>query len=249
MSGSALMFSLVIPCFNEAENLPLLVERCRQSIGGDDVEIILVDNGSSDDSAAVLARLLATGGNIRSVRVEKNQGYGFGILSGLRAARGDVIGWTHADMQTDPADFLKAGALFRASPDPARLFVKGRRRGRPFGDEFFTAGMAAFETALLGRPLIDINAQPTVFHRRFFDSWVSPPHDFSLDLYAYFQAKAYGCEVARVDVVFGARAHGVSRWNVNWKAKQKFIKRTVDFSFELRRRLNEGRPAVAGEPE
>lgn len=251
MSGSALLFSLVIPCYNEAENLPLLIRRCRESIGRDAAEVILIDNGSTDGSAAVFARLLASGENIRSVRVEKNQGYGFGILSGLRAARGDVIGWTHADMQTDPADFLKAAALFRASPDPAKLFAKGRRRGRPLGDEFFTAGMAIFETALLGKPLIDINAQPTVFHRRFFDAWVSPPHDFSLDLYAYFQAKACGCEVARFDVAFGERAHGVSRWNVNWKAKRKFIKRTVDFSFELRRRLNDGRLALApaGDPE
>jgi glycosyltransferase involved in cell wall biosynthesis len=251
MSGASLSFSLVIPCYNEAANLPLLIKRCHESIKPDAAEIILIDNGSTDESPAILTRLLARGENIRSVRVEKNQGYGYGILSGLRAARGDVIGWTHADMQTDPADFLKAAALFRASSDPANLFVKGRRRGRPLGDELFTVGMTVFETALLGRPLIDINAQPTVFHREFFQTWVSPPHDFSLDLFAYFQAKASGLEVARFDVLFGERAHGVSHWNVNWKAKRKFIKRTIDFSVELRRRLNEGRAALAktGGPE
>lgn len=230
-------YSLVIPCYNEAANLPLLVARCRESLSGRGVEIVLVDNGSTDNSAEVLETLIAGDSDIRSVRVGKNQGYGFGILSGLRAARGDVLGWTHADMQTDPADFLRAAAIFDASATPETVFVKGRRRGRPPGDEFFTCGMAAFETLLLSRMLVDINAQPTVFHRRFFDQWSSPPHDFSLDLYAYFQAKAQGLKVERFDVVFGERAHGTSRWNVNWKAKRKFIERTVNFSFELRRRM------------
>ncbi|OFX06191.1 MAG: glycosyl transferase family 2 [Alphaproteobacteria bacterium RIFCSPHIGHO2_12_FULL_63_12] len=232
--------SLVIPCYNEAANLPLLTARCRECFAGKDVEIVLVDNGSTDESPAVLKSLLANDAQIRSVRVEVNQGYGFGILSGLAAARGEVLGWTHADMQTDPADFLKAAALFDASSDPENLFVKGRRRGRPLGDEIFTGGMAIFETLLLGRPLIDINAQPTVFHRRFFNAWTAPPHDFSLDLFAYYQAKANRLVVERFDVTFGARAHGTSHWNINWKAKRKFIRRTVDFSFELRRRMIEG---------
>ena len=234
--------SLVIPCYNEAANLPLLVARCRESFPEGEVETVLVDNGSTDDSPAVLKSLLAGDDRIRSVRVEKNQGYGFGILSGLAAARGAVLGWTHADMQTDPADFLKAAALYEASAEPESLFVKGRRRGRPLGDEVFTSGMAIFETLLLGKPLIDINAQPTVFHRSFFESWAAPPHDFSLDLFAYFQAKARGMEVRRFDVVFGERAHGTSHWNINWKAKRKFIRRTVDFSFELRRRMAEETP-------
>ena len=239
----ALAQSLIIPCYNEAANLPLLVGRCRESLGASETEIVLVDNGSTDDSPAVLARLIEGDAKIRSVRVQNNQGYGFGVLSGLRAARGDILGWTHADMQTDPADFLKAAALFSAVDDPANLFVKGRRRGRPLGDEIFTSGMAVFETFLLGKPLIDINAQPTLFHRNFFESWAAPPHDFSLDLFAYFQAKAQGLKVARFDVVFGERAYGSSHWNINWRAKRKFIQRTIDFSFELRRRLSEKRAA------
>lgn len=238
---TAPMHSLVIPCYNEAANLPLLVARCRECFKGSAVEVVLVDNGSTDDSPAVLKSLLGGDAQIRSVRVDENQGYGFGILSGLRAARGDILGWTHADMQTDPADFLKAAAIFDAASDPKGLFVKGRRRGRPIGDEIFTSGMAAFETVLLGKPLIDINAQPTAFHRRFYESWMAPPHDFSLDLYAYFHAKAQGLDVRRFDVVFGERAHGVSHWNINWKAKRKFIQRTIDFSFELRRRVAEER--------
>ena len=221
--------SIVIPCYNEAENLPLLIERCA---AWPDAEVILVDNGSADDTMEVLRRLLPSAPGCRSVHVGTNRGYGAGILAGLAEARGDVVGWTHADLQADPRDALCGMALFHShGPD---IFVKGRRRGRPLTDVFFTAGMSAFETLLLGEPMRDINAQPTMFSRGFFETWQAPPLDFSLDLYAYYHARAAGLRVHRFPVTFGRRAHGVSSWNVDRTAKWKFIRRTVLFSVRLR---------------
>jgi glycosyltransferase involved in cell wall biosynthesis len=178
-------FSLVIPCYNEAANLPLLLERGQEVARQPNCELILVDNGSTDNSTDVLSKLLPDYPGCRSIRVEKNQGYGFGILSGLRAATGDVLGWTHADMQTDPQDALRGLALFEQHGP--NIFVKGRRYGRPFGDVLFTAGMSVFETILLSKPMWDINAQPTIFSRAFFESWHEPPYDFSLDLFLRLQ--------------------------------------------------------------
>lgn len=225
--------SLVIPCYNEAENLRVLLPRCADLAKPSDVEVLLVDNGSTDDSPRVLGELLPNYPACRSVRVEENRGYGLGILTGLRAARGDILGWTHADMQTDPLDARHGLALFDRYGEG--IFVKGRRYGRPYGDIVFTIGMSAFETLLLGRPLWDINAQPTLFSRAFFETWRDAPHDFSLDLFAYYQAKRLNLPVYRFPVRFGERAHGVSHWNVNMAAKWKFIRRTVDFSMQLRK--------------
>ncbi len=226
-------FSLVIPCYNEAANLPLLLERCREVARHPGCEVILVDNGSTDDSPRVLRELLKNVPGCRSVRVEVNRGYGFGILAGLAAASGAILGWTHADLQTDPADAVRALALF--DQHGAYIFVKGRRFGRPLADVAFTAGMSAFETVLLGRPMWDINAQPTMFSRAFFETWRAAPEDFSLDLYAYYQACHQRLPIHRFPVLFGARAHGVSHWNVNWAAKRKFIRRTVQFSLQLKK--------------
>jgi glycosyltransferase involved in cell wall biosynthesis len=228
--------SLVIPCYNEAANLPPLIARCAELSRAGNVEVLLVNNGSTDDSAEVMGRLLPAHPGLRSVHVEKNQGYGFGILSGLRAAQGDVLAWTHADMQTDPMDALKGFELFQRQGN--NCFVKGKRYGRPFADVLFTVGMSCFETALLQAPMWDINAQPTMFTRSFFQTWSDDaPHDFSLDLYAYFMARRAGLAVHRFPVLFGKRLHGTSHWNVNWAAKRKFIKRTVDFSLEMKRKV------------
>jgi glycosyltransferase involved in cell wall biosynthesis len=224
--------SLVIPCYNEAKNIPLLLDRCARLARPDEIEIILVDNGSTDNSPAVLRDLLPKYPGCRSVRVEINQGYGFGILSGLRVAQGEILGWTHADMQTDPVDAVRGLAFFDHAE--GEVFVKGRRSGRPLADVVFTIGMSFFETLLLRQPMWDINAQPTMFSRNFFSTWSDPPHDFSLDLYAYFKARESGLNIERIPVQFGVRAHGVSHWNISWAAKWKFIRRTVDFSLRLR---------------
>ena len=60
------------------------------------------------------------------------------------SAGGEYIGWTHADMQTDPADILKALEIIER--EQGLVFVKGNRKGRPLFDVFFTAGMSLFET-------------------------------------------------------------------------------------------------------
>ena len=229
--------SLIIPCYNEAANLPLLLERCNSLSENNDIEVILVDNGSTDNSPEVLAQLLPNLPHCRSVRVPINQGYGYGILSGLKAAKGELLAWTHADMQTDPKDVLRGMKIFEQQKSN-QIYVKGRRIKRPLADVFFTVGMSIFETFLLQTRLWDINAQPNIFSKAFFETWENPPNDFSLDLYVYFTARAQGVPVYRFPVEFGERAHGVSHWNINLAAKMKFIRRTIDFSFELKKRLS-----------
>ena len=224
-------FSLVIPCYNEAATLPQLAHKCHEIVSTHpSIEIILVDNGSTDDTPNILKGI-----PLKSVRVEVNQGYGHGILTGLRCASGDILGWTHADMQADPGDIVHGMKLFEQYGK--NIFAKGRRYGRPLVDVFFTVVMSFFETVLLKTPLWDINAQPSLFPRSFFQSWKNPPHDFSLDLYAYYQARKQNLGIHRFPVSFDKRLHGTSHWNINWPAKMKFIWRTIQFSLQLKRGL------------
>lgn len=228
--------SIVVPCYNEEQNIPLILERFGEIIERDDIEVILVDNGSTDNSAQVLAELLPRYAFARTTSVEVNQGYGYGILQGLRKCRGEYIGWTHADMQTDPADILKALAIIE--DEGGLVYAKGRRKGRPLFDVFFTVGMSVFETCYLRKKLYDINAQPNVFPKVFFDSWENPPHDFALDLYALYMARRRKLKVVRFPVLFPERIYGESKWNTGLKAKWKFIKRTVEFSVNLKKNGN-----------
>lgn len=229
--------SIIIPCYNEAENIPLILEGFKQVIKSENIEVILVNNGSVDNSADVLEELLPNYPFARTVLVPVNKGYGYGILQGLNCAKGDYIGWTHADMQTDPADVLKGLEMIEALPDK-NVYIKGNRKGRPWFDQFFTWGMGIFETIYFKTPMTDINAQPNIFPKEFYRGWKNPPYDFSLDLYAVYMAKKEGISVVRFPVLFPERIFGESKWNnEGLKSKWKFIKRTIQFSVELKHRV------------
>jgi len=96
---------------------------------------------------------------------EINQGYGFGILAGLRAARGDILGWTHADLADRCGDALRGLAVFKQNP-ARKCSSKAVANGRNFGDVAFTFACRALRPALFGAPFWDVNAQPAMFSAR-----------------------------------------------------------------------------------
>ncbi len=228
--------SIIIPCYNEADNISLLLKSYATAITRDDIEVVLVNNGSTDNTASVLNNLSAQYQNFLSVvNIPINQGYGHGILTGLKSARGTFIGWSHGDMQTPPEDVIRALTLIEENGYKPNLYIKGRRVDRPLIDQFFTSGMSLFETIYLGTPLSDINAQPNIFHRSFLNTWKNPPNDFALDLYVLYLAKKQNLKIIRFTVPFLKRAHGSSKWNTGIFSKWKFIKRTLQFSFILKK--------------
>jgi len=231
-----LKLSIVIPCFNEEKSIPKLLEKV-SSLKASPIEFIFVNNGSTDQSKKILDEASKNYSNLMVVHIENNIGYGHGILSGLKSANTDFIGWSHADLQTDLADLLAAYQKLQDHDFSKSVFIKGKRYGRPLLDVFFTLGMSLFETFYLKTRLFDINAQPTIFHRSFFNNWENPPDDFALDLYAYYLAKRSKLMILRFPVFFGQRVFGQSHWNTGFKARMKFIKRTILFSSNLKKRL------------
>lgn len=234
------MLSIIIPCYNEAGNIPLIFTRLRETLDErNDIEIILVDNGSQDTSSAVFAQEMAKGDSrFRVVTVPVNQGYGYGITQGLEAARGDVLAWTHADMQTDPKDVLTAFDLYRSLP-PGKYIVKGKRRNRPMLETVFTFGMQVIASLALNVVLDDVNAQPKLFSRIFYTKHIrdGAPKDFSLDLYLLYQARKNGFDIVTIPVVFAKRQHGEAKGGGSWKTRIKLIRRTFSYIFQLRRTL------------
>lgn len=223
----------MIPCYNEEQGVSSLVKKLVTLTTLVDCEIILVNNGSLDNTGELLDELTATHKCINVVHVHQNLGYGGGILTGLSHSTGNVIGWTHADLQADPIDIVAAISEFEQGRP--RLLVKGSRFGRPRVDKFFTDCMSVFETALFGVSMSDINAQPTLFSRALYDEWQSAPGDFALDLFAYHTAITKGYDIVRIPVRFGPRKYGKSSWNNGLTGRVKFIIRTLTYSFKLSR--------------
>ena len=228
--------SIVIPCFNEAKSLPKLVKDFSKKLKRKDVELILVNNGSNDSTEKILLNLKKNYNFLKIIRLKKNNGYGNGILQGLKKAKGKYISWTHADLQTDPYDVIIGFEKFEKELSP-KIFIKGNRLGRPLKDIIFTIGMSIFETILLKKFFWDVNAQPNIFHKNFFNMLEKIPLDFSFDLFFYFNAKKKKLKILRFPVKYPERKFGVSHWNTDFKNKMKFIKRTIKYSFQLKKEL------------
>ena len=136
--------SLVIPCFNEADNLNNLFNKLDSIYKlKQEVEIVLVDNGSEDRTSFLIQQKLSKRKHfVKLVKIKKNIGYGHGILEGIKSSNCDVIAWTHSDLQTDPTDVIKAFHVFKKHPNYPNCILKGRRIGRNPIDALFTYGMS-----------------------------------------------------------------------------------------------------------
>ena len=92
--------SVIVPVFNEQENMSILQSELKTALGEIDHEIIFVDDGSSDRTV----ERIATGPNIRMIRFQKNTGQSAAIYAGLQAGRGATAVLIDGDLQNDPAD-------------------------------------------------------------------------------------------------------------------------------------------------
>ena len=234
------VLSVILPCYNESINIVGIISSIKSALQGrNDVEIILVDNGSTDSTPQVMEQALQGEHNkqFKTLRIEKNIGYGHGIMEGVRIASGEVIAWTHADLQTDPADVLEAYKIFVDHPEYPNCILKGRRVGRNPLDTLFTGGMSILSTLLLREHFSDVNAQPKMFHRNFLEKLTESPKDFSLDLYLLYQARVQKYQILEHHVNFGKRLFGESKGGGTLKGKLRLIQRTWKYMIKLKREL------------
>ncbi|MGI9240107.1 MAG: glycosyltransferase family 2 protein, partial [Verrucomicrobiales bacterium] len=103
MPSPAPKLSVVIPLYNEEENVALLQEEVDRALADCDYELVLVDDGSSDDTVGAVVRNAHT----RLIEFEKNTGQSAAMYAGIHAARGEIIATLDGDLQNDPADIPK----------------------------------------------------------------------------------------------------------------------------------------------
>ncbi len=238
-----LEFELVIPAYNEEKNIELLLETVNAALLESQLQqtsfrLKLVNNGSSDGTSSILSSLLEKKVYpwLDVVHVEKNQGYGFGIWSGLQETSAPYVGWTHADLQCDPRNAFKALKQILAHPNPEKVLVKGVRSGRDWKDRMVSRVFEVFAYVLLGCPVYEINAQPKVFHRSLLLQMTHPPKTFALDLYAIYHAKKYGMSIQTIPVQFPPRIHGTSKWASHFLSRYKTILGMIQYMWSLRQK-------------
>ncbi len=211
-AASNILASVVIPAKNEARNLDFLIDEIAAALAGRSFEVIVVDDGSTDDTAAVVRAKRAAGVPARHLRHERPFGQSAAVRTGVLAARGEIIVTIDGDGQNDPANIPKMiTTLTDAGADTA--VVTGQRRERTDGGRKKLA--SRFANGLRRRVLrdgtVDSGCGLRAVRREvflllpFFDAW----HRF---LPALVLREGY--QVVGIDIVDRPRRFGQSNYGI-----------------------------------
>jgi len=202
------MLSVVVPVRNEQPALDRLADELGSVLDAyDESEIVFVDDGSSDDSFATLARLHAEHANVRVVRLRRNFGKAAALAAGFEQARGDVVVTLDADLQDDPAEIPRLLAKLDEGFDVVCGWKTQRRD--PFTRRISSRIFNAVASRLAGVRLHDMNCGLKAFRQDAVRDLVlyGELHRF-IPVLAHFD----GYRVAELPVRHRPRPHGRSRY-------------------------------------
>lgn len=207
-----LHLSLIIPAYNEEGNLDFTIHNIVDIFNKNNVsyELIIVDNGSTDNSFSVIHQLKKEIPEVRSIKIYPNIGYGNGVIQGLKIAKGDILGFIPADGQTKPKDVLN---IYLKVKESDVEICKGIRVVR---NDNFTRKLISFIynsafKLMFYCPYRDINSPPKIFKRDFYETANLKSKDWFLD--AEIMLKAYWgkYKAEEVPIVFLPRKNGWSK--------------------------------------
>lgn len=218
MNTSDPAVSVVVPVRNEAGNIaPLVAEIAAALHDHWSFEVVYVNDGSSDETAAEIQRLAAQYPWLRQVRHAVSCGQSAAIRSGVRAARAPFVITLDGDGQNDPA-FMPAMLRALNAGGPGMGLIAGQRLGRKAtGFKKFQSRIAnAVRSAVLRDGTRDTGCGLKAFRR---DVFLALPYFDGLHRFLPALVRREGLAVGYVDVIDRPRSHGVSNygfWDRLW---------------------------------
>lgn len=202
--------SLVLPAFNEAAVIGRAVREAEESLAAhfERFEVIVVDDGSRDDTATEALRAIESAPHARLVRHEVNRGYGAALRTGFEAARFELVAFTDADCQFDLADLAPLARL--AAEVPIAVGYRADRKD-PWKRRFLSWGYNVLARTLLGTRVRDVDCALKVFRREALAHILPSSRGFFVNTEMLTRARQLGFDVAERAVTHRPRAGGESK--------------------------------------
>lgn len=219
--------SIVVPIYNEEENIPPLYDRVTVALAGSgiDYELILVDDGSSDGSFMLLKQIAEKDPRVKVVRFRRNFGQTAAMSAGFGVARGRVVVPMDGDLQNDPADI----PMLLAKIDEGYDVVSGWRKDRQ--DTFINRRLPSIIangliSRMTGVHLHDYGCTLKAYRREVLDgvNLYGEMHRFVPAL-----ASQVGARVAELPVRHHPRLHGTSKYGISRTMRVVLDLMTVKF--------------------
>lgn len=202
--------SVVIPIYNERENLVPLEEKLNETLAGLnlDYEVVLVDDGSRDGSAELIGKLQKHNSRLRLIRFAENSGQSAAFMAGFRTANGHIIVTMDADLQNDPADIP---LLLEKIGEFDVVCGWRHERNDPWIKKISSKVANAVRNQLSQETITDTGCSLKAFRREC----VAPLVLFN-GMHRFFPTlmKMEGFTVTEVKVRHHCRLHGQSKYNI-----------------------------------
>ena len=216
--GRNAALSIIVPAKNEADSLPQLVreilEAFRPKVRGavdsaalDDFEIVIVDDGSTDRTAAVLGELMINAPELRPIALARNVGQSAATAAGFRAARFDYVAILDADLQNNPADLAN---LWDALPGHDVALGWRTKREDVWSKRIVSRWANRIRNAVLGQSIKDTGCSVRIFPR---DAALRLPMFHGMHRFLGPLLLREGLKIVQVPVTHRPRPHGASHYN------------------------------------
>jgi glycosyltransferase involved in cell wall biosynthesis len=233
--------SIIVPSKNESASLPQLVEEVARAFRplrerGDAgphrleaFELLIIDDGSTDDSVEVLRSLAAHVPELRPIRLARNAGQSAATLAGFRAARGDWVAILDADLQNPPAELAR---LWDALPGHDAALGWRMKREDVWSKRVISRHANRVRNAVLGgQPIRDTGCAVRIF-----------PREVALRFPMFHGAHRFygplldreGCRIVQVPVEHRPRPHGRSHYNL-WNRSLNVVMDLLGVAWLMRR--------------
>lgn len=222
-SKSNKTFSIVLPFYNEEdvveEVVRSLILQCQKN--GLSVELILVNNGSSDKTGEIISRLRNEFSVIKSITIGRNKGYGYGVRRGLAACKAPYIGYMWGDGQIKPVYLVRvAKELLRDSTLDICKAVRVKRYDG-LTRSFITKIYNSLFSILFSMKMRDVNGTPKLFKKSSYEKIKLVSDDWFLDAELLIKAKDKKLSIKEIPAIFIPRAGGSS--NVSYLTIFEFL--------------------------
>ena len=230
-SRKKLELSVVIPAYNEEKNIAIIINTVIRSLKKWKIEIIIVDDGSTDRTVEIIKKLSEKYDFIHLYQHEKNMGYADALKTGFQHCKGEFITFIDADLQNDPRDIPK---LLTYGKQGYGAVVGWRKNRKDKIYRLFVSRMYnIFINLLFGINFPDINGKPKLFRSDVLKDIDIETKQWAIDLELVYKIKKMGYRVIQVPVEHSIRAGGKPKANmirgfktffnlINYKLKEMY---------------------------
>ncbi len=222
----AMLISIVVPCYNEEEVLPIFCKEAGAVLQtmGCDYELLLVNDGSGDDTLNVMKTLAAADGRIKYLSFSRNFGKEAAMYAGFCNAHGDYVAVMDADMQDPPSLLPRMLSILQSGEYDCVATRRTNRSGEPPVHSFFARRFYQIINACSDADIVDGARDFRLMKREVVDAILSMNEycRFSKGIFGWIGFKTYWLSYENVQ-----RAAGDSKWNF-----KKLFRYAIDGIFD-----------------